>query len=253
MPGGEGGCSPRCPSARLCMFDRNLAVPTVSQRLSISGRSFLSARAHSRRTAPGLRPIARATSSQSRPSSVRSTTTSRWSAASSARASARMILDLAPLGRLAGRMPVGRDQVAAWHATWRRRGRPTTARAGPTRTSRLEPANQVGQVPRQDPPQPGDQLGLGLALELVEVLVGFQQRFLDQVGRVGLAAQRGVDAGAGQEPQVVAIRLQQPVQRARRLAPRLLNQPIDDRPPSTMGGPSSDQSLSARPLDTSFP
>ena len=73
------------------------------------------------------------------------------------------------------------------------------------RAGRLEPADQVGQVPRQDPAQPGDQLGLGFALELVEVLVGLQERLLDQVGGICLALERGVDAGAGQESQVVAI------------------------------------------------
>ena len=93
----------------------------------------------------------------------------------------------APLGRLAGRMPVGSDQVE--HGTRRcaeevvqRLLAPDRARAG-----RLEPADQVGQVPRQDPAQPGDQLRLSLALKLLEVLVGLQERFLDQVGGVRLA------------------------------------------------------------------
>jgi hypothetical protein len=43
-------------------------------------------------------------------------------------------------------------------------------RAGPART---EPARQVGQVPRQDLPQPADQLRLGPARVLVEALLGF--------------------------------------------------------------------------------
>ncbi len=215
-------------------------------RLSIRGRSFFSARAHSRRTAPGLRPIARATSSQSRPSRVRSTTTSRWSAASSARASARMILSSRRWADWLGECPLGATRSSM--ARDDRAERVVQRLLAPDRPAagRLEPADQVGQVPRQDLPQPGDQLRLGLALELVEVLMGFEQRFLDQVGGVRLAPQRGVDAGAGQQPQVVAIRLQQPVQGARGLTrASSINRPMMGSP-STMGGPSPDQSLAVR-------
>ena len=51
-------------------------------------------------------------------------------------------------------------------------------------------ADQIGQAASQDLPQPGGQLSLGLALaaELAEVAMCLEQRLLDQVGGVGLAA-----------------------------------------------------------------
>ena len=134
-----------------------------------------------------------------------------------------------------GECPLGATRSSTARDVAPKRSSSDCSRRTERSAARLESADQVGQVPRQDPAQPGDQLRLGLALELVEVLVGLEQRFLDQVGGVRLAPQRGVDAGAGQQPQVVAIRLQQPVEGARGLAPRLLDQPNDDGIPVDHG------------------
>ena len=49
-------------------------------------------------------------------------------------------------------------------------------------------ADQIGQAASQDLPQPGGQLSLGLAAELAEMPMCLEQRLLDQVGGVGLAA-----------------------------------------------------------------
>ena len=71
----------------------------------------------------------------------------------------------------------------------------------------------VGQGPDQDLPQPGDQLSLAGAGELRELAVGFEKRFLDQIGGVEPDLQRLADQGAGQQPEIIAIQLQQPAQR----------------------------------------
>jgi hypothetical protein len=54
-----------------------------------------------------------------------------------------------------------------------------------------------------------------------------EQGLLHQVGRVGLALERGVQSGAGQQAQVVAVRVEQPVQRPRLVAPGPLDQPAE--------------------------
>ena len=65
----------------------------------------------------------------------------------------------------------------------------------------------VGQAPHQDPPQPGNQLGLASPCELGELAVGLQERFLNQVRRLELDPQSAADQRAGHQPQVVAVKL----------------------------------------------
>jgi hypothetical protein len=88
-------------------------------------------------------------------------------------------------------------------------------------------ADEVGQAAGQDLPQPGGQLSVGAPAELVEAQRGLEQGVLHQVGGVGLPPQRGVQAGAGQEAQVVAVRVQQPVQGAGLGAAGPLDQPAE--------------------------
>jgi hypothetical protein len=63
----------------------------------------------------------------------------------------------------------------------------------------VQVAAGVGQVAGQDLAQPGGQLGLGLAPELRQGLVGLQQRLLDQVGGVQLGPQPRVQLQPGQQ------------------------------------------------------
>ena len=71
----------------------------------------------------------------------------------------------------------------------------------------------VGEVADEDLPEPGDQLRLGRAGELVELAVGLEEGLLNQVGRVEPGPQGAVDQRAGHKPEVVAVKLQQPAPR----------------------------------------
>src|SRR5581483_7380714 len=66
----------------------------------------------------------------------------------------------------------------------------------------------VGQVARQDLPQPGGLFGDAAKLELSQCLVRFEEGLLDDVGGVELASQACVESGASQEEQIVAKPLQ---------------------------------------------
>ena len=72
----------------------------------------------------------------------------------------------------------------------------------------------VGQGANQDLAKPGRQLGLGRAEELAELAGGLEKRLLDQVGGIEPDPQRLADQRAGDQAQVVAIKLQEPAQRA---------------------------------------
>jgi hypothetical protein len=72
---------------------------------------------------------------------------------------------------------------------------------------------QVHQFRGQDLPEPVHQLRLARAAELGEGALGGQERFLDQVRGIGLAAQPPADLHPGQEPQVVPIQLEELSQR----------------------------------------
>jgi len=61
-----------------------------------------------------------------------------------------------------------------------------------------ETADGVDQLGRQDLSQPGHPLGLGLAAELVPVLVGTQQGVLDDVRGIQLAAQPWIEFHSGE-------------------------------------------------------
>ena len=68
-----------------------------------------------------------------------------------------------------------------------------------------EVAAGVGDVPREDLPQPGREVA---ALELVPVAVRFQERLLDHVRRVELEPQPVPQPRAGEQEQVVAVLFQ---------------------------------------------
>jgi hypothetical protein len=66
----------------------------------------------------------------------------------------------------------------------------------------------VGQVSQQDLSQPTCQLGPIFSVELLEIALRLEQCFLDQIGRVEARPQLATDAGAGQQPQELAVPLQ---------------------------------------------
>jgi hypothetical protein len=66
----------------------------------------------------------------------------------------------------------------------------------------------VGHIVNQHLPQPGGQLLLAPAAELVVLAAGFQQRLLHDVGGVELGLQPSVHLHAGQQHQVVSEPLQ---------------------------------------------
>src|SRR5262249_4640207 len=68
----------------------------------------------------------------------------------------------------------------------------------------------IAHLVGEDRPQPGGPLGVGCAPELVAVLMGLQERLLDQVRGVELAPQARTDLHAGQQVQVLAKLLQWP-------------------------------------------
>jgi hypothetical protein len=74
-----------------------------------------------------------------------------------------------------------------------------------------ELANGVGQHVGQDGPQPGDELAFALPAKLVTLLVGLEQRLLDQVRRIELPLKTRVQLRPGQEAQVLAVLLQRPI------------------------------------------
>src|SRR5262249_24750393 len=80
--------------------------------------------------------------------------------------------------------------------------------AGVTLAGGKVAAHGGGQLVGQDLPQPGGALGLGAAAELPALLVSAGQGLLHHVGRIELAAQPRVEVEAGQQPQVIAVRLQ---------------------------------------------
>ena len=69
--------------------------------------------------------------------------------------------------------------------------------------------DELRQIIHQDLPQPGQQLRLGRAAKLAEVLVGPQHRFLHHVRRAHPRLQPLFDLRRRQHHQVVAILLQQ--------------------------------------------
>ena len=71
----------------------------------------------------------------------------------------------------------------------------------------------IGQGPNQDLPKPPDQFALSRPSELPEVAVRLQERFLDQVGRIELDLERRADKRTGQQPEIIAVQLQEPAQR----------------------------------------
>jgi hypothetical protein len=73
-------------------------------------------------------------------------------------------------------------------------------------------AGEVGEVIQQEPPQPGEQLLLGVAAKLREVAAGVEQRFLDQVGGTALGPQAGIEFLAGDVQQITAAGVQHPPQ-----------------------------------------
>jgi hypothetical protein len=86
----------------------------------------------------------------------------------------------------------------------------------------------VGQGADEDLPQPGGQLGLGRAEELAELPGGLEERLLDEVGGIEPDPQRLADQRAGDQPQVVAIELQEPAQRGGVAGAGLLQEQLGD-------------------------
>ncbi len=66
----------------------------------------------------------------------------------------------------------------------------------------------LGELLGQDRPQPGLELGLGLAPEACQVFVGFPERLLHDVGRVQEPSQPIIDLQPSQQSQVIAILLE---------------------------------------------
>ena len=90
---------------------------------------------------------------------------------------------------------------------------PMTARGQPPETAPGRPAGgracaDIGQVPGQDRAQPGGELRLRSAPKLPPVLVGLQERLLDQVRRVELGPQPRVELDPRQEQEIVAVAFQ---------------------------------------------
>ena len=75
-------------------------------------------------------------------------------------------------------------------------------------------AGGVDQRVGQDAAQPAGLFGLGAAAELAAVLVGLDQRLLDHVRRIELAAQPRVELQPGQQVEVVAVVLHRTIQAA---------------------------------------
>ena len=66
-------------------------------------------------------------------------------------------------------------------------------------------ANQVGQVRRQDLPEPTNKLGLGVAAKLGKMAVRFKKRLLHEVGRIHLTAQAPADLHSRQQCQIIGV------------------------------------------------
>jgi hypothetical protein len=70
-------------------------------------------------------------------------------------------------------------------------------------------ATSAGDLTGENLSQPAGQFRRGRAAEAVEAAVRFQERFLHQVGGVGLSLKPPADSKAGQHRQVAAIVFQQ--------------------------------------------
>src|SRR5438445_9558559 len=73
----------------------------------------------------------------------------------------------------------------------------------------------MGEIHGQDLPEPGNPFALALPPELGEVPVGFQKRFLHEIGGINLSLQPPANLQAGQQVEIMAIKLQQPSQSTR--------------------------------------
>src|SRR5215469_9425259 len=77
-------------------------------------------------------------------------------------------------------------------------------------------ANAVEEVVEEDAPQPGEQFLFRLSLEAFEVLLGLEERFLDEIGRSNLALNVRLEMLMSDEQQIRPARFQQAPQRFRR-------------------------------------
>ena len=71
--------------------------------------------------------------------------------------------------------------------------------------------HEIGRVVIQDFAEPGEPFLLGAAVEPLEVAVGFQHRLLHQIRGVDLPPQPGFDLRSGDEAQVRAAQLEEPL------------------------------------------
>ena len=72
----------------------------------------------------------------------------------------------------------------------------------------LEAAYAIRQLIGQDPPQPGAEVGIGLAAKLRLFFVCLEKSLLHQVGWIKLAAQVRAQLETGNQMQILAITLQ---------------------------------------------
>lgn len=108
-----------------------------------------------------------------------------------------MANDALAWGRLIGRQ----DCFQAFRRLFDARGQGTLAQAG----FGCELADRVGERVGKDRSQPGDLFRIGRAAELVTVLMGLQQRLLDEVRRIELGLNLVYELLASQEQQVGSI------------------------------------------------
>ena len=69
--------------------------------------------------------------------------------------------------------------------------------------------DKFGHIINEDFLQPGHERRFGAAAKLVEIPAGVQEGLLNQVGSIGPAAQMQIHLGAGQQLEIIAIKLQQ--------------------------------------------
>ena len=66
-------------------------------------------------------------------------------------------------------------------------------------------ANEIGDAGRQDLPEPGGELGLAGSAEQLEVAMGLEEGFLNEIGGIDFSLEPATDFEAREQMQVVAI------------------------------------------------
>jgi hypothetical protein len=136
---------------------------------------------------------------------LRSSTAVRGPSGKWARASASSMSRSAPQGVVAGTGLLGGQQgLQLGRRLFRRR----LERPGAIALLAAELADGVDQGAGQDGAEPGPHLLVAVASELVESLMGPQQRLLDDVRRIQLRLQPGIELQSRQQPQVLPVVLQ---------------------------------------------